>query len=96
MGVERIDEITSALREAGMAADTPVALVRWATTGRQETLVGTLADITSKVAAANFKAPAVAVFGEVVGCREALNWFEKRRSSANASPSRARASRPAH
>jgi uroporphyrinogen III methyltransferase/synthase len=78
MGVERIDEITSALREAGMAADTPVALVRWATTGRQETLAGTLADIAAKVAATNFKAPAVAVFGEVVGRREALNWFEKR------------------
>jgi uroporphyrinogen III methyltransferase/synthase len=78
MGVERIEEITSALREAGMAADTPVALVRWATTGRQETLTGTLADIAARVAAANFKAPAVAVFGEVVSCREALNWFEKR------------------
>jgi uroporphyrinogen III methyltransferase/synthase len=78
MGVERIEEITSALREAGMAADTPVALVRWATTGRQETLTGTLADIAAKVAAAGFKPPAVAVFGEVVGRREVLNWFEKR------------------
>jgi uroporphyrinogen III methyltransferase/synthase len=78
MGVERIGEITAALGDAGMAADTPVALVRWATTGRQETLVGTLGDIAAKVAESGFKAPAVAVFGEVVGCREALNWFEKR------------------
>jgi uroporphyrinogen III methyltransferase/synthase len=78
MGVERIDEITAALRGAGMAAETPVALVRWATTGRQETLTGTLADIAAKVAETGFKAPAVAVLGEVVGLRDTLGWFEQR------------------
>ena len=78
MGVERIEEITTALREAGMTADTPVALVRWATTGRQETLTGTLTDIAAKVAEAGFKAPAVAVLGEVVSLRDTLAWFEQR------------------
>jgi len=78
MGVERIDRITASLQAAGMAAATPVALVRWATTGRQETLTGTLADIAEKVAAAGFQAPAVAVFGDVVNLREELNWFESR------------------
>jgi uroporphyrinogen III methyltransferase/synthase len=78
MGVERIDEIMAALRGAGMATETPVALVRWATTGRQETLTGTLADIAAKVAETGFKAPAVAVLGEVVGLRDTLGWFEQR------------------
>jgi len=78
MGVERIETIAASLAKAGMAAETPVALVRWATTGRQETLAGTLDDIAAKVAKAGFKAPAVAVFGEVVNLRETLNWFETR------------------
>jgi uroporphyrinogen III methyltransferase/synthase len=56
----------------------PVALVRWATTGRQETLTGTLQNIGQRVVDLGFEAPAVAVFGEVVALRESLNWYEKR------------------
>src|ERR1700682_6501346 len=78
MGVERIDSITREMMERGARADLPVALVRWGTTGRQETLVGTLADIAKRVADAGFEAPAVAVFGDVVALRENLNWYEKR------------------
>lgn len=78
MGVERIGAITTTLMEKGMEAGTPVALTRWGTTGRQETLEGTLGTISSRVEEAGFKAPAVAVFGEVVRLREKLSWFEKR------------------
>jgi uroporphyrinogen III methyltransferase/synthase len=78
MGVERIGAITEKLQAHGLDARTPVALVRWGTTGRQQTLAGTLADIAQKVAAANFKAPAVAVIGEVATLRDKLNWFETR------------------
>jgi uroporphyrinogen III methyltransferase/synthase len=62
----------------GVRPDLPVALIRWATTGRQETLVGTLQDIAQRVAGAGFAAPAVAVFGEVVSLRKDLNWHEDR------------------
>ncbi len=78
MGVERIGVITAQLIEKGAAAKTPIALVRWGTTGRQQTLRGTLADIAAKVETAGFKAPAVAVIGGVVGLRDKLNWFETR------------------
>jgi uroporphyrinogen III methyltransferase/synthase len=78
MGVERIGIIAAELVKHGARADLPVALVRWGTTGRQQTLVGTLADIAGKVAAAGFKAPAVAILGDVVKLRESLNWFETR------------------
>lgn len=78
MGIDRLGTITTSLEAAGMSAETPVALIRWATTGSQETLVGTLADIAAKADAANFRAPAVAVFGEVVNLRRTLNWFESR------------------
>src|SRR5438876_12322394 len=62
----------------GERADLPAALVRWATTGRQETLTGTLEDIAQRAVASGFEAPAVAVFGDVVALRESLNWYEKR------------------
>jgi uroporphyrinogen III methyltransferase/synthase len=78
MGVERIGNIAAKLIEHGMTATTPVALVRWATTGRQETLTGTLGDIAAKVAELGFAPPAVAVFGDVVKLRKELNWFERR------------------
>jgi uroporphyrinogen III methyltransferase/synthase len=76
MGVERLAAVTEGLRKEGLAESTPVALIRWATIGRQETLTGTLADIAAKAEAVGFQAPAVAVFGSVVHLRDSLNWFE--------------------
>ncbi|PYL09972.1 MAG: uroporphyrinogen-III C-methyltransferase [Verrucomicrobia bacterium] len=78
MGVERIESIAREMMKHGVRQDLPVALVRWATTGRQETLTGTLKDIGRRVVDVGFDAPAVAVFGEVVALRENLNWYEKR------------------
>lgn len=78
MGVERIDAISKQMLANGMRADLPVALIRWATTGRQETLVGTLEGIAQRVVESGFEAPAVAVFGDVVSLRKELNWFERR------------------
>ena len=78
MGVERLEAISRQFIDAGADPALPVALVRWATTPRQQTLTGTLADIAGKAAATGFEPPAVAVIGEVVSLREELNWFEKR------------------
>ncbi len=78
MGMERLGSITSEMLKQGVRSGLPVALVRSATTGQQETLTGTLADIAQKAIASDFKAPAVAVFGEVVALRDSLNWYEKR------------------
>jgi len=78
MGVERLEAITGEMLKQGVRADLPVALVRWATTGRQETLTGTLQDIAQRAIDRGFEAPAIAVFGEVVSLRESLNWYEKR------------------
>ncbi|MBA3609434.1 MAG: uroporphyrinogen-III synthase, partial [Chthoniobacterales bacterium] len=78
MGVERIDAIAQQMRENGVRADLPVALVRWGTTGRQEVISGTLQDIAQKVADQNFAPPAVAVFGEVVSLGKELAWQKAR------------------
>jgi uroporphyrinogen III methyltransferase/synthase len=53
-------------------------MVRWGTTGRQQSIEGTLANIADTVAEKNFKAPAVTVIGDVVKLRDKLNWFEQR------------------
>ena len=76
MGVERLEAITKEMLANGARADLPVALIRWASTARQETITGTLHDIAQRVADAGFEAPAIAVFGEVVRLRDQLNWFE--------------------
>jgi uroporphyrinogen III methyltransferase/synthase len=78
MGVERIEAIAREMLANGMRSDLPVALIRWATTGRQETLVGNLENIARHIAETGFTAPAVAVFGDVVALRNELNWFEDR------------------
>jgi uroporphyrinogen III methyltransferase / synthase len=78
MGVGRIAEIAAALAAAGKDASTPVAVVRWGSTPRQQTLVATLADVGERVAEAGFGPPAVTVIGEVAALREELGWFDRR------------------
>ena len=70
MGVGKLPEYTAALREAGMAPDTPVALIERATWPDQRVAVGTLADIVSVRDEAGVEPPAVTVIGEVVATRE--------------------------
>lgn len=78
MGVERIRALADSLMAGGMPPGTPVGMVRWGTTGRQQSIEGTLATIADVVADKQFKAPAVTVIGGVVKLRRKLNWFEQR------------------
>ncbi|MDR3557303.1 MAG: uroporphyrinogen-III C-methyltransferase [Syntrophobacteraceae bacterium] len=78
MGVKNLPEICRKLIENGRSADTPIALVRWGTTPLQQTVAGTLSDIVEKVRAANLQPPAIIIVGEVVKCRDQMNWFERR------------------
>jgi uroporphyrinogen III methyltransferase/synthase len=76
MGVERLREIAQRLVAEGADPATPVALVRWGTTARQESLEGTLATVADEVQKRGFAAPAITIVGEVVKLRRELNWFE--------------------
>jgi len=78
MGTDRIGEIAAILVRHGMDPATPIAMVRWGTTGRQESIDGTLANIAEVLQKAKMGAPTVAVIGEVVKLRTKLNWFERR------------------
>jgi uroporphyrinogen III methyltransferase/synthase len=77
MGVERLGHIASELIRHGKKAGTPVALVRWGTTGRQQTLAGKLGDIAAKARKSRFQPPALIVVGDVVKLRQSLGWFER-------------------
>jgi uroporphyrinogen III methyltransferase / synthase len=77
MGVSRIREIASELMAGGMDENTPVAMVRWGTTGRQQSIEGTLKTIADVVKQTNFSPPALTVIGDVVKLRGQLDWFEK-------------------
>ena len=77
MGVKNLPSITSNLIRAGRESSTPAALIRWGTTVRQTTLVGTLENIADLARERGLKPPAILVVGGVVGLREKLNWFER-------------------
>ncbi|MEI6567673.1 MAG: uroporphyrinogen-III C-methyltransferase [Verrucomicrobiota bacterium] len=78
MGTAHIGEIASILVANGKQEQTPVALIRWGTTGHQQTISGTLATIAAEIARSQFGPPTIAVIGEVVNLRSKLNWFENR------------------
>jgi len=78
MGMANLPLIAGKLMAHGRSPKTPVAIVRWATTSRQQTLVATLGDVVEKVGAVGIKPPAVIIVGEVVGLREELRWFDNR------------------
>src|SRR5438046_4554568 len=78
MGTDRIGQIAAMLVANGTPAETPVAMVRWGTTGRQQSIEGTLANIAEVAVREKIGPPTVAVVGEVVKLRSKLNWFERR------------------
>ena len=76
MGVAHLREIAEGLRQGGLAASTPAAVVRWGATARQVAVQATLGDIADKASAV--ESPALLVVGELVSLRGRLRWFEKR------------------
>lgn len=76
MGMKNIEKITANLIENGMDPKTPAAVVREASTPRQETVTGELENIAEK--AESLSAPALIVIGEVVKLRDDLRFFDNR------------------
>ncbi len=69
MGVRRLPDYTSALRQAGMSAETPVAMVERATWPNQRVVTGTLGTIVEVATNAEVEPPAVTIIGGVSGVR---------------------------
>lgn len=77
MGMGRLDFILAELQAGGLEADTPAAVVQWASLGRQRSVNGTVADLPERVTEAGLAAPAIIFIGEVVRDHEAIDWFEQ-------------------
>ena len=75
MGVGKLPEYTAALREAGMAPETPVAMVERATWPDQQVVTGSLETIVEARDEAGVEPPAVTVIGEVAATREQVLAF---------------------
>ncbi|MCR5813445.1 MAG: uroporphyrinogen-III C-methyltransferase [Desulfovibrio sp.] len=78
MGMKNLPQISEQLMAAGLAPQTPSALVYRGTTPAQRSLVAPLKDLPAKAAEAHFTNPSVIVVGQVVSLKNELNWFEKR------------------
>jgi uroporphyrinogen III methyltransferase/synthase len=78
MGVANLPAITTELMKHGRSPSTPVAVIRWGTKPKQETIIGTLETIVDLVTKAGIKPPAITVVGEVISLRQSLAWFENR------------------
>ncbi|WP_060466095.1 siroheme synthase CysG [Acinetobacter sp. LMB-5] len=74
MGLVGLERICEQLIAHGQRADMPVALISKGTTPDQKVVVGTLADIATKVSEHNIVAPTLTIIGEVVNLREQLKW----------------------
>ena len=74
MGLVGLEKICEKLIEHGQRPDMPVALISQGTTPEQKVLVGTLADIASKVEENHIQAPTLTIIGDVVSLREQLQW----------------------
>ena len=78
MGIKNLQSITEKIIKYGRDPQTPVAVVRWASTSEQRTVVGNLANIAEVVRKNDIKPPSLVVIGEVVNLRDTINWYEKR------------------
>ncbi|MBR8179351.1 uroporphyrinogen-III C-methyltransferase [Burkholderia ambifaria] len=65
MGIRRLDTIAAALRDGGVAGDTPCATIENATRDGQRHVLATLDTIVERVGATGIGSPAIVVIGRV-------------------------------
>jgi uroporphyrinogen III methyltransferase / synthase len=76
MGMGRLAHILAELQAGGLAADTPAAVVQWASLGRQRSVTAPVSELAARATAAGLAAPAIVFVGEVVRDHAAIDWFE--------------------
>ncbi len=74
MGLVGLEKICAQLIAHGQRPNMPMALISKGTTPDQKVVVGTLADIASKVTEHQIQAPTLTIIGEVVSLRDQLQW----------------------
>jgi uroporphyrin-III C-methyltransferase len=78
MGVGRLPDYATALRERGVDPDTPAAMIQKATLGAEATVTATVASIVEAREEAGIEPPAITVIGDVVSVRgEVEAWLQR-------------------
>jgi uroporphyrin-III C-methyltransferase/precorrin-2 dehydrogenase/sirohydrochlorin ferrochelatase len=77
MGLNGMETICQQLKEHGLNAKTPAALVEKGTSDKQQVFVGDLDSLPDIVRSAGAKAPTLIIVGGVVGLHHKLAWFNK-------------------
>jgi uroporphyrin-III C-methyltransferase len=75
MAAERLEEVCAAVVEAGRSPDEPAAVVSWATTSGQRSVVSTLRELPEAARARSVPAPATLVIGAVAALAGEIAWF---------------------
>lgn len=75
MGLTALEQVMEGLLEAGIAADTPAAVVENGTRGNQRKVVADVTTLPEKVRAAGLKSPALIIVGRVCTLSDRLDWF---------------------
>ncbi|MGH8530226.1 MAG: siroheme synthase CysG [Nevskiales bacterium] len=75
MGLKALPIVCERLLGAGMAPDTPAALVEEGTTAQQRVIVGTVASLPATAAQSDIRGASLTIIGTVVTLRDKLNWF---------------------
>ena len=88
MGVGKLPKYTAALREAGMAPETPVALIERATWPEMRVASGTLETIVDVRDREGIEPPAITVIGEVAATRARVVEFLRNRTGTKKSAER--------
>lgn len=88
MGLKNLETIINRIKSSGRSGNTPAAIILWGTLNRQQTIKGTLDNITEEVQkndvyqtqeGVNALAPAaLLIVGQVVEYSSRLGWFEKK------------------
>lgn len=89
MAAGKLAQTCAELIASGRPADEPAAIVQWAATPEQRTVVGTLEDLPALATAASIGPPATLVVGRVVRlARDTLAGWESRTVASSPEPSR--------
>jgi len=75
MGLNGLETICQQLKDHGLSAETPAALVEKGTSDRQKVLVGDLDSLPEIVRTSGAKAPTLIIIGSVVKLHHSLAWF---------------------
>lgn len=77
MGAVSLENICQGLLDAGMAKDTPAAVLEKGTTCRQRSVYATLSTLKEKACKAFIESPVVIIIGKVCELGKQFAWYEK-------------------